>query len=538
MLGCGPMASPLDATTLRRSMELFEEALREHRDEIDSLNVFPIPDGDTGKNMLATQQAVVSGLASMDGPLDDLRTVGDAIARASLNGARGNSGVILSQVLRGILERLSSPGPVDSRSLAAALGHASREADRAVASPQDGTVLSVLRDAAGAATEGAERGCSVPEVLAAALGEARRSLERTRDVLPQMRRAGVVDAGAKGFVLLLAAFEAAVSGHGLEEPRGPLGPVRPDANGPFAPEADPGLGFEVQFLLEADETAASGLLRALAEAGESLVVVGGGGLYNVHVHIENHERAVALGRAAGSVGDVSITALRDLTDECMGGRARGIRVPDQLSGLVAVVDGAGLQEIFRSLGALVVPGGPAEIPSDRAILEAVEAVSGNAALVLPNHPDVVPAAERAAAGASKEVRVIGSVSMPAGIAAATAFDPLRSVEPNAAALREAAASVRAGEVRAGEGRWRALVDGGTVWTGGSPVDAGEALARRLAGSVPARAEIVTVISGDGAGDEEVAELVKRLRHMFPDGEVQVLRGAQAGSRYSIGVELE
>src|SRR6266540_2169079 len=146
------MAGSLDAATLRRSMDLFAEALRRHREEIDSLNVFPVPDGDTGTNMLLTQEAVVSELASLDGRTD-LRTLGEAISRASLMGARGNSGVILSQVLRGLSERIPDDGSVGPKALAGAIGHASREADRAVAMPQEGTVLSVLRDAAEAAAE-------------------------------------------------------------------------------------------------------------------------------------------------------------------------------------------------------------------------------------------------------------------------------------------------------------------------------------------------------------------------------------------------
>src|SRR5881628_372873 len=165
------MAS-LDAATLRRGMELFAEGLRRHRDEIDSLNVFPVPDGDTGTNLLLTQQAVVDELGSMGDGEPALNALGEAVGRASLLGARGNSGVILSQVLRGLFERLPADRPAEPEDLAAALRHASAEADRAVAAPKDGTVLSVLRDAARGATDAAGRGAGISETLAAALGEA------------------------------------------------------------------------------------------------------------------------------------------------------------------------------------------------------------------------------------------------------------------------------------------------------------------------------------------------------------------------------
>ncbi|HEX9312124.1 MAG TPA: DAK2 domain-containing protein, partial [Actinomycetota bacterium] len=301
------MAGTLDASTLRRSMDLFAEALRQHREEIDSLNVFPVPDGDTGTNMLLTQEAVVSELASLDGRTD-LRTLGDAISRASLMGARGNSGVILSQVLRGLCERLPDDGLVDPKELAGAIGHASHEADRAVAMPQDGTVLSVLRDAAGAAADAAGDGAGVPDVVEAVLERARRSLAKTREVLPELRRAGVVDAGGKGLVLLFDALRAALVGAALTEPVGPLGPVGISTESEAGAEPDQDFGFEVQYLLEAEQAAVGPLREALAGIGDSLVVVGGGGLYNVHVHTDSPDRAVALGGEAGRLRERSVVS--------------------------------------------------------------------------------------------------------------------------------------------------------------------------------------------------------------------------------------
>src|SRR5438105_12285246 len=366
------MAASLDAATLRRAMALFEEGLRRHRDEINSLNVFPVPDGDTGTNMLLTQQAVVVELASMDGRPTGLAEVGEAISRASLLGARGNSGVILSQVLRGLCERLPDGGPVEPNDVAAALRHASQEADHAVARPQDGTVLSVLRDAAGAAGAAADAGADVPGVFDAALREARHSLDRTRDGLPELSAAGVVDAGAKGLVLLLDALGAAVQDRDLSEPAEPPGPVGAGGDGSVPPSGSHH-EFEVQYLLEAEPAALGALRVDLAEVGGSIVVVGGGGLYQVHVHTDAAEDAVAAGRRAGVVRDVSTASLRDQVVACIGGQARGVQVAEQACGLVAVASGDGLAEAFRSLGAVVVRGGPGENPSVGDLVAAVEA---------------------------------------------------------------------------------------------------------------------------------------------------------------------
>ena len=537
------MAGSLDASTLRRSMDLFAEALRQHREEIDSLNVFPVPDGDTGTNILLTQEAVVSELAKLDGRAG-LRTLGEAISRASLMGARGNSGVILSQVLRGLCERLSDDGLVGPRELSGAIDHASREADRAVASPREGTVLSVLRDAAEAAAEAAGDGAGLPDVVEAALERARRSLALTRDVLPELRRAGVVDAGGKGLVLLLDALKAALAGAALTEPVGPLGPVGASSTAGAEPDQD--FGFEVQYLLEADEAAVGPLREALAGIGDSLVVVGGGGLFNVHVHTDSPDRAVALGQEAGRPREPSVVSLTDRVTACIAGQARAVRVAEQASALVAVAQGEGIEEAFRSLGAVVVRGGPGSNPSVEELAEAIEAAPAGDVLMLPNHPNIVPAAQRAAAASSKRVRVVPASSVPAGLSAGAAFHPLADLATNGAALEEAAEAVRAGEVARAEreagsdagpvrpGDWVGISEGRVVCVGDGPVRvAADLTALLMAGG---EAEIVTVVAGADPDEDEVAELADILREAFTGMDVQIVRGGQPRFRYLVGVE--
>jgi uncharacterized protein len=530
------MADRFDADLFRSAMGLYAEVLADHREELDSLNVYPVPDGDTGTNMLLTQQAVESALAADGRP----ETTWEVTASASLMGARGNSGVILSQVLRGLCDVLRIvPDGATGDDLARALRHSSDEAYRAVAQPAEGTVLTVLRDGAAAAEAGTGE---VADVLTRALEAARHSLARTRETLPELRQAGVVDAGGKGIVLLLDALLAAVRSERPSEPVGPLGPVGAPEAAPQAPLAFP---FEVQYVLHAEEDAVPELRRALAELGDSLVLVGGGGEYRVHVHTDRPDDVLAVAQRTGRTHDVSVVNLEGQADECATGPARAVQVAEQASGLVAVAEGPGLIRAFRSLGAVVVAGGPGNNPSVGALVEAVERAPGASVLMLPNHPNVIPAAEGAAGEASKEVHVVPAGSIVAGIAAATAFDPLAGLEANAGSSDEAARSVRSGElvpaVRDADtpagpvkrGGWLAIAGGRAVAAGLPVADSAVTLLRSLAGD---GAELVTLVVGADASEEDVTAVRRALKEAFPGLELEVLDGGQPRYPFLIGVE--
>ena len=537
------MGDALDMPTLRRAMQIYADALREHRDELNSLNVYPVPDGDTGTNMLLTQESVV---AALDEPAD-ARTPGEvaaAISRASLMGARGNSGVILSQILRGIVEAMPPDGVFDPRQLAGSLQRASDEAYRAVARPAEGTVLSVIRDAATAAGRAAgveEAGCA--EVLGVALEEARSSLARTTEQLPALRRSGVVDAGAKGIVLLLDALLAAVSGGFPSEPVGPIGPV-----GSMAGErADPPLEFasEVQFLLEAPDEAMPSLRSALGELGDSVVVVGGGGLFNVHVHTNDPDRVVEVGRRAGRPQQVQVTSLQGDVAACLAGQGRAVQVAGQLCALVAVAEGDGMARAFGSLGAVVVTGGPGNDPAVSDLLAAIEAAPADHVLVLPNHPNVLPTAARAVGETTRRAEVVTTASLMAGLAAATAFNPTAPAEDNAAAMKEAVDRMRSGELARAErdavtpvgpvrpGQWLGVAEGETVIVADTAAEAAVAVAGRLAGR---DAELLTLIVGAGIGVDVRPAVEAALRGAFPELMVEVLDGGQPRNPFHIGIE--
>jgi hypothetical protein len=316
------VAQILDAPSIVRAMALYAQALERFRPEIDSLNVFPVPDGDTGTNLLHTQRAVAEALAMAGAGAGDcsetMTGVRETVAEAALSGARGNSGVILSQVLRTFCAALPDAGAGASE-IATALSEAAAAARRAVAEPREGTVLTVL-DAAAADAQRAEAdpAAAAGTVLEAALAGARAALVRTTDQLPELRAANVVDAGGKGAVLLLDALCAAVMDHGLTEPPGPAGPVgRPAGAGPRTELAFP---FEVEFVLEgASDPALGSLRRRLAAMGDSRAIVGGDALFRVHVHTDRPEDALAAGRAAGTVRDPAVVSLDSQVAGCESG---------------------------------------------------------------------------------------------------------------------------------------------------------------------------------------------------------------------------
>jgi len=536
----------LDGQALRDVMVRFSLALERHRDELNSLNVYPVPDGDTGTNMHLTQRSVVEAIdrLSPDAPMTEL---GRGVAEAALMGARGNSGVILAQVLRGLFERLGASvpdGPAGSAHLADALAAAADEAYRAVARPMEGTVLTVLSDGARAARDAVRKGADLRAVAEAALEAARTSLERTREVLPELRAAGVVDAGAKGVVLLFDALASVLGGRPLTVEVGPSGPV-----GHVGGVDRPPLSFrhEVMYLLEAADDRIPSLTERLDGLGDSLVVVGGGGMFKVHVHTNEPDRAVDAGREAGSVRDVQVIDLEDqVADQCVAGQARAVRVAEhQATAMVAVADGDGLARIFRSLGAVVVRGGPGRNPSVGDLVEAVEAAPSPAVVLLPNHPNVLPAAERAAGATGKDVRVVPTRSIPAGLASAAAFNPMAPPEQNEEDMAEAAAATATievtravrdaetpkGAVRTGD--WLGLANGEVEAVGGAP---GEVASGLVAALRTGAHEVLTLVVGAEPSEREAAAVEEAVRAAASDLRVEVHRGGQPHYAYLIGLE--
>ena len=357
-----------DLGVVRRFADLAVEGLSASREEIDALNVYPVPDGDTGTNMFLTVESARDAMADslLEHP-DDLRLAMRAYARGALLGARGNSGVIFSQLIGALLRRIGRAGPEDRSAAVFAEGMAlaTEAAYAAVGKPVEGTILSVAR----AASEAAAAAAEIPDdrlgdVVRAAASAAREALARTPEQLPILAQAGVVDAGGRGLCVVLDAAETAITGKRATT-------AAPHAGSPAIPVAriqtgdltEDGPAYEVMYLLEAADDAIAPLRQELASLGDSLVVVGGEGLWNVHVHVDDVGAAVEAGIRAGAPRRIEVTHFAEQID-----RARGKRAERRGRKLVIVAAGPGLHALFQESGAVVIDGGPGRRPSTREVL--------------------------------------------------------------------------------------------------------------------------------------------------------------------------
>jgi DAK2 domain fusion protein YloV len=523
---------------LRAAMVAYRDLLRSHQDRLNRLNVYPVPDGDTGTNMALTLESVVSGLDGL--PTDAVKK---AVIHGSLMGARGNSGVILSQILKGLAEGLGGAEPVGAAGVAAALRAASTAADSAVMRPVEGTILTVARDAACAAEEAVPG--SVAGVLEAATAAAGTSLEHTPKLLPALADAGVVDAGGAGFVLLLDALLHVVDGRPLpatEQEAQPVAVERPAA--PDEETSGEGGRYEVMYFLEAPDEAIEGFKQAWDAIGDSIVVVGSEGLFNCHIHTDDIGAAVeAALETGGRPRQIRVTDLEQQVADEHDRRTRE-RV---ITGVVAVGAGAGIDGILRSLGVReVVAGGQSMNPSTAQILDAVEAAGADEVVVLPNNKNVVPVAEQAAGLSGHTVKVVPTRSVAEGLASLLAYDPHADAAANAQAMAEAASRVAWGEVTravrdspgtpAGpvrEGDWLGI-DHGQIAVGDADLAAASCrLLERLVGDSH---EMITVIEGDGSDPDATAAMRAWVAEHRPEAVVEVHAGGQPLAAYLFSAE--
>jgi uncharacterized protein len=545
----------LDAPHLREVVVGYRDALRAHQEKLNRLNVYPVPDGDTGTNMALTLESVVSEL---DGA-DDMGTMCKAISHGSLMGARGNSGVILSQVLRGMTDKIKTSEAVDGAAIAEALSSASEAAYTAVLRPVEGTILTVVRESATAAGAAAAHGDDLDGVLEAASRAAADSLARTPELLPVLKEAGVVDAGAAGYVLLLDVLLHVVDGRPLPEPESFKAPTPARTastsaqSGPVEPEGATvsDLRYEVMYMLEANDEAVSAFKNVWAGIGDSIVVVGGDGLWNCHIHTDDIGAAVEAALDAGRPHKIRVTDLMEQVEE-----ERWVREapPDEPAppsepvptAVVAVATGDGIRRIFHSLGVQqIVAGGQSMNPATAQILEAVEAAPADQIVVLPNNKNIIPVAEQVDALTSKQVRVLKTKSITEGFAALMEYDPQADVESNAETMSEAAARVQSGEVTravrdagspagpVAEGDYIALTKDGIVAVA---ADLGGATTGLLDRLVAEDHEIVTVIEGEGATAADTRRITEWLAEHRPGVSTEVHHGGQSLYPYLVSVE--
>ena len=426
-------------------------ALEASRARIDDLNVYPVPDGDTGTNMTLTVRAVAEAL-ERDPDAD--------IGRAILMGARGNSGVILSQLVAGAL-REQPEGEIDAAALARVLRGASDAGYAAVRNPQEGTILTVARALAERAEAIAGDGHAVEDALADVLVAGEKALERTTEQLDVLKQAGVVDAGGAGLIEIVRGIASHLRGEELPEPAPLLEAIPLDAVHQELSQVP-----LLHVLLRRGRPASipDELEEELQKLGDSLLVVGAAGAVKVHVHTDEPGRALALATAVGVIEEVDVKNMHVQT-VATGGAAAAAPTETAVCGVVSVCAGAGTQRLFESLGATCVEGGQSMNPSTADIVAAIEALPAAEAVVLPNNKNVILAAEQAVGAAEKPARLVPTRSVQAGLGAMVSFDPSRPAEENGAEMDEAAAGVRVGGGDAGlarRGRRRPGRRGGPV----------------------------------------------------------------------------
>jgi len=503
-----------DLTVARELAHAALASLERSRQRIDDLNVYPVPDGDTGTNMTLTARAVVEELDQTN--TDERTALLKQITRAALMGARGNSGVILSQIVRGACEAL-----VTDATLAQTFRSASDAAYRAVRKPVEGTMLSVIRELA----EEAEAGGDLVQLVRR--GE--EAVARTPEQLAVLREAGVVDAGGAGLLELVRGLAAAVSGEPLPE----------------APAAQEEIGVEAihqelsryryctTFVIEGDELDADAIESELEQLGDSLLVVGDSEALKVHVHTDEPGRALAIGTTNGVIDRVEIANMHEQTVQ----REERLleAVPDApRCAVVAVVAGAGNRVLFESLGATeIVEGGQTMNPSTAELVDAVTVANGDEVILLPNNSNVILSAEQAVGLAPKRVIVVRTDSIPAGLAAMVSFLPERSAEENAAEMLQVLETIVTGEVTVAsrdaelngvsvtEGHWLGLAEGEAVAVG----DAFDEVAEKVAEALLAEPRmLMTLLTGTDA--PELDGLLERIRDRHPELELDVQAGGQ------------
>lgn len=537
---------------LRAGMEWLE---RNHA-AVNALNVFPVPDGDTGTNMFLTMRAAYEAAAAGgDAPA---RPAGDVAGRAAygaLMGARGNSGVILSQIFRGMAKVLDGQATLDGPLLATALTAASEMAYKAVMKPVEGTLLTVSRGAAEAAQQAADAGGDVRAVLDAALAGGRATLARTPEMLPLLREAGVVDAGGQGYVVILEGMRLHLAGRSVQAEE--------------LPDAAPAMAFDVgamqvehgaddygyctNFLLTAaaDTILDYPTLRAtLAGMGHSAVIVGDAQYLKAHIHTTDPGALLSLVVQHGALSQIKIDNMDAQVESLEGGAPHGAAAePDEPArgvAVVAVAAGAGLSAVLKGLGAAtIVRGGQTMNPSTQELLDAINTAPGESVIVLPNNGNVVMAAKQAAEMATKPTMVVPTKSIPQGIAALSRFTFDAALDANAKGMAEAATSVRTGEVT------RAVRD---ATIGGVAVKAGEIIALLddvltlsgndvttvtldlLARMDAADAELITLYTGEGVSEDQWEAVRAEIEAAYPGAAVEVAAGGQPHYDYILSVE--
>jgi DAK2 domain fusion protein YloV len=532
---------------LRAALQLASGWLSANAERINALNVFPVPDGDTGINMSMTLQAAVDGLQRLP---EDMPTslVAQAAYESAMLGARGNSGVILSQLLSGFAKALADAPELTAPLLADALQQASDVAYAAIGKPVEGTILTVAREAARAARGAADRGADLPGLLEQTLAAATAAVAATPTQLEQLRKAGVVDSGGEGYRVILEGAWMFSTGRTLEESTQQRQYSRALLEGIEEPEST--YGFCTEFLLQQPSLTVPDMKARMEAMGESVIVVGDANLQRVHVHTLRPGQVLEVAVDSGTLAKVKVENMQ-LQHQAMASDAadRGDATADgqraSSIGVIAVAAGSGFQKVFRSLGARVVSGGQTMNPSVQEILAAVNSSGYSELVVLPNNTNIVLTARNVKELTPHHVEVVPTETAPQGISALLAFNFQADMQTNVAAMEQAARAVHTVEVtravrdaevdgiNVSAGQTMGIYDGRVVCVADT---ADDALLSTFGRAPIAEMEIVTLYWGAEASEQPAQALAGQIRDAHPALAVEVVEGGQPHYPYVASLE--
>ena len=535
--------SILTGDDLRQMFLAARASLEMNVSSVNALNVFPVPDGDTGTNMLLTLKAVDEELTGLDGA--GAGVLAQAMARGTLMGARGNSGVILSQFFRGWAQGLDGADTFGGREMAQAMQRAAESAYKAVTHPVEGTILTVAKEAARGAQEIVAGGeLSPAAVWEQACQAARKALAETPDLLPVLKEAGGVDAGGLGLVAIMEGVRCYLSGEEVAPLDVDIGQVAPTEGYLTATEQNE-YGYCIQFLLQGSGLDVDAVRGRIATMADSTVVVGDATAIKVHAHTEDPGPVISFGVSLGSITQVKIDNIDRQHQEFLELHRERQREIAPL-GVVAVALGQGILQVFRNLGATdIVPGGQTMNPSVRDIVDHVAQSATSQVILLPNNPNVVGTAQQAVSVSPKPLHVVPTRSVPQGVAALLAFNPDSDAATNLAQMQAAALGVRSGEVtravrstsvggvRVRQGDAIAMLDDKLVAAATTSL---EVLEKLCMGATPGEGALITLYWGGAIKEQEAQEAAGRLRACCPGVEVEVVHGGQPHYDYLVSIE--
>lgn len=547
----------LDGITFAQMVLSGAHHLSNNAQKIDALNVFPVPDGDTGTNMNLSITSGASEVKKQDS--NSISIVADAFAKGLLMGARGNSGVILSQIFRGFSKGLEKKETVTVEDLAVAFESGVTAAYKAVMKPVEGTILTVAKDAASAAREHSGSLNNIVELMEIVVEEAKASLKRTPELLPVLKEVGVVDSGGQGLVTIYEGFLASLKGEKLPENNADIdmedmvNAEHHKITQDFMDTSEIEFGYCTEFMVKFEEEKTSenpfseeAFRNELSEHGDSLLVVSDDEIVKVHIHAEYPGACLTLGQQYGSLINMKIENMREQHTAIVGKNKKETPKEKSEYAIVTVAMGKGLKELLESLGAtVVIEGGQTMNPSTKDITDAIKQANGKQVLILPNNKNIIMAADQAAELADEEVRVVPTKTIPQGISAMLAFHPEADIDMNKETMNEARQHVKTGQVTYAvrdtqidgitieNGHFMGILDGKITSTNQDHFETVKLLLKEMIGEED---EILTILQGEDVKDEELNTLVKYVEEAYEDIEIEVHKGNQPIYSYILSVE--